>query len=48
MRDLQKRFVAKRKRERLVDASEDLFSKQLAINLKFLPVYERCLAQQEL
>ena len=48
MRDLQKSFAAKRKQESVADTSEDLFSKQLAIDLKSLPTYERCLAQQEL
>ena len=48
MRDLQKRFAAKRKRESVADTSKNLFSKQLAIDLKSLPAYERCLAQQEL
>ena len=48
MRDLQKSFAAKRKQESVADTSEDLFSKQLAIDLKSLLTYERCLAQQEL
>ena len=48
MRDLRKSFAAKRKRESVADTSEDIFSKQLAINLNSLSAYERCLAQQEL
>ena len=44
MGHLRKSFAAKRKRKSVADISEDLPSKQLAIDWKSLPACERCFA----